>query len=93
MEPTKSIATQVARKMDRGVSEVNTLIDALAGILREQCQQLNTVAIPGFGAFEPVKEDEKIITDLSSGKRMLLPPCVTLTFKPSHLLKKRLNIK
>ena len=49
------------------------------------------VAIPGFGEFVPVKDDERIELDKESGKRMLLPPMVRLTFEPSSILKSKIS--
>ena len=38
---------------------------------------------------KPAKEDEKVSTDLSTGKKILLPPQITLNFEPSIVLRKK----
>jgi nucleoid DNA-binding protein len=48
---------------------------------------LDTVAVPGFGNFEPVKHLEQVVTDRVSGQRMLLPPEIELTFHPGTKLR------
>jgi nucleoid DNA-binding protein len=45
------------------------------------------VAIPGFGSFVGVKHDEKIVRDLTSGNRLLLPPAIELEFVAGGRLK------
>lgn len=87
----KAIVGTVAKKMGRESRDINALIEGLASVLKERCGDLDSVAIPGFGTFEPVKEDEKIVPDLASGKRIMMPPAINLNFKPSALLRKRLN--
>lgn len=52
---------------------------------------MDSIAIPGFGTFEPVKEDERIQNDLSTGKRLLLPPEITVQFKSSALLRRKIS--
>ncbi len=86
----KTLVNQLAKKMGRSSSDINAFIEGLAAVIKERCGELDTIAIPGFGNFEPVKEDEQITTDLVTGKRILMPPAITLHFRPSALLRKRL---
>lgn len=80
----------ISKKLSRDPKDINALIDALATVLREKCGSMNSVAIPGFGTFVPIKEEEKIATDLSTGKRLLLPPHISLIFQPSFILRKKI---
>ena len=63
----------------------------LADILRQAAIDLDPVAVPSFGTFVPEKHDEEVVTDLSTGRRMLLPPQVNLTFVPAAMLRKKLT--
>ena len=60
-------------------------------MVREECAKANRVAIPGFGTFEGVKHEEEITSDLTTGKRMLLPPSVEVRFVAGSMLKKKLK--
>ncbi|MDE6057969.1 MAG: HU family DNA-binding protein, partial [Muribaculaceae bacterium] len=51
----------------------------------------DSVTFPGFGSFEPRKRIERIAFHPSSGKRMLIPPKITMTFRPSSLLKQKVR--
>lgn len=66
-----------------------TLIEALTSVIAETACAGDTVAVPSFGSFVPVKLDEEIKTDLSSGKRVLFPPQVVLEFNPAASLRKK----
>jgi len=85
----KTIVSNLSQKLGRDPKEISALIDGLATIIREKCGNLSDIAIPGFGTFAPIKEDEKVITDLSTGKNILLPPQISLNFEPSIVLRKK----
>lgn len=87
----KALTTQIAKRMRRQPADVGALFDGLSTVMKQCFVQLDSVAIPGFGKFEAVKEEEKIITDLTTGQRVLLPPAINVSFQPSSLLKKRVN--
>ena len=72
-------------------ADVDALTDGLALIIRESCSELDSVAIPTFGTFVPVKHKEEVVTDLSTGRKLLVPPEITLEFHPGSMLQKRLR--
>lgn len=86
----EKIVEELSRRLDIPSSQVEATLRALSNCIREYCCKLDTVAIPGFGTFQPVKYAEKIQTDLSTGKQMLMPPVVEVEFKSSVVLRKRL---
>lgn len=87
----KTFAAGLAQKLACDAATAARLIEGFGMILREQCGEENRVAIPGFGTFEGVKHDEEVITDLATGKRMLLPPSIDVNFTPGAMLKKRMK--
>ncbi len=87
----KVFVNTLAGEIGRDAKDVATLVEGLSVIFREKCSGMDSIAIPGFGTFQPVKKDETIIVDETSGKRTLLPPSITLEFKPSALMKKHLT--
>ena len=87
----KTIVSSLAQRLGREPKDINILIKGFATIIKEKCSNMDAIAIPGFGTFEPQKEDERIVTDLSTGKRMLLPPEITLYFTSSAILRKKLT--
>ena len=86
----KEIVAAIAEKISREPSEVETLLDSLASIIKDKCEVLTTVAIPGFGKFEAEKQSEYIDVD-KDGNRNLYPPKIEVTFKPSRLLNARIS--
>ena len=85
-----SFKSSVARRIG-SEALAGRLLDALTQVIRQQCQQTARVAIPGFGSFEGKMHDEEVVTDLASGKKMLLPPAIVVEFAPGSGLKKKLK--
>jgi len=89
----KDIVAELARRLERGEADVEALADGFASLLKEHCGALETVAVPGFGKFEGEKLMERVEVDSASGRRMLYPPEIRMTFVPGTRLKTRIAEK
>ncbi len=65
-------------------------------VLAQTVEQLNskladnaTIAIPNFGVFQTRKSAERISVNPQSKERFLVPPKISVHFKPSSVLKER----
>ncbi len=86
-----AVVNELSKSMGRDAKDIAALLDGITAIMREKLSAMDSIAIPGFGTFEPVKEDERIQNDLSPGKRLLLPPEITVQFKSSALLRRKIS--
>lgn len=87
------ITERLAALLGRQQSDIEALMTGLSSIINEALTQGDKIALPSFGTFATVKEDEHIINDLTTGERLLMPPSIIPEFQPSSLLKRRLNDK
>ncbi len=87
----KQLQETIAKRMGRNSGDVTKLLEAFVTIIKERCGELDSIAVPGFGTFEGKKKLERIVVNPGTGKRMLVPPKITLTFKPSTLLKSKIK--
>ena len=87
----KQLQDIIAKRMGRDNADVTKLIEAFITIVKESCGEMDSIAVPGFGTFETKKKLERIVVNPSTGKRMLSPPTITLTFKASALLKAKIK--
>lgn len=87
----KQLLDTLSKRMGRSNVDVNKLMDALITTVKERCGELDSIAIPGFGTFEAKKKLERIVVNPGTGKRMLVPPKITISFKPSTLLKTKIK--
>lgn len=70
---------------------ISKLMSSVADIVSSNLQEGKDVTIQGFGVFETKKKMEKIEVSASTGKRILFPPKLLVGFRPSSLLKERIN--
>jgi nucleoid DNA-binding protein len=68
-----------------------SILNSLSQVIGDSACEMDSIAVPGFGTFEPKKRLERINVHPATGKRMLLPPKIFLTFRPSVLLKQKIN--
>ncbi len=70
----KQLRKILVDRTGRSQADIDALVEGLSVVLRQHGAELDAVAVPTFGTFSPVKHDEVVSEDLSTGKRMLLPP-------------------
>ena len=87
----KELVERLSEKLGRSKADINKLIGALAEVVKTKASELDSIAVPGFGTFEAKKKNERVVTNPSSGKRMLVPPKITLGFKVSNVIKSKLK--
>lgn len=88
---TKTLITKVAERTGRNPEDVEVLVRALGTIIAERVREGDTVNIAAFGQFEPKMKHERIANHPSSGRKILVPPRLSMIFKPSALLKQRVR--
>lgn len=88
---TKTFTDNLSRRLNVDRQETQALTEALGKVLAARGAELDSMAIPGFGSFEPRMRKERVNVHPATGKRMLLPPKVVLTFRPSALLKDKVK--
>ena len=88
---TKTLLDRLSQTTPLSAEDGKKVVDALAAFLGDAGAELDVVGVPGFGSFEPRKRMERVNVHPATGRRMLLPPKIALTFKPSALLKQKLK--
>ena len=88
---TKALLDIIIEKTGIDTSTAESLLDSLVEVIGSECSDMNSIALPGFGSFEPKKRQERVAVHPSSGRRMLIPPKITLSFRPSALLKQKVK--
>lgn len=85
----KELLKRLAEKAGCTPKEAEEMLAATGSALADLCGAMDAVAVPGFGTFTPVKCNETVTTDAVTGKTMLVPPSISLSFHPSVLLRKQ----
>lgn len=87
----KTFLETLSQRLNAGREETSEMVASLCQVLTETALDGDSVTFPGFGSFETRKRIERIALHPSTGKRMLIPPKITLSFKPSTLLKQKVR--
>lgn len=82
---------KVAKATGRTAPETGRLADALMTVLAECASAGREVVLPGLGKFYPILEEETIVIDRSTGKRLLLPPEAVVKFECANSLMNKLK--
>ena len=88
---TNTLVGILSDNLGREPEDVAILIRSISDILAAAVKQGDMVAVPGFGTFEPKMREERVATHPSTGKKILVPPKLSMVFKPSSILKQRVR--
>ena len=85
----KEFISELSQRLNYSNKETTRLASSLLSIMTQELQDGNTIAIQGFGSFEVKKKLERISVNPVTQQRLLIPPKLGLTFKPSISLKEK----
>lgn len=85
----KEFILELSNRLNYTIKDTSDLVQLVTATMIEQLQVGNIVSIQGFGSFEVKKKMERILVNPVTKKRLLIPPKLVLTFKPSTLLKEK----
>ena len=85
----KDFIQRLSVRMGYTASDTQRMVTNVIDKMSDGFQEGNCVTIPGFGTFDIKKKLERIVVNPSSKQRMLVPPKLVVSFKPSATLKER----
>ena len=85
----KEFISELSQRLNYSNKETTRLVSSVLSIMTQELQDGNTIAIQGFGTFEVKKKLERITVNPATQQRMLIPPKLVLTYKPSITLKEK----
>ena len=87
----RELITELSTTLNLSAEETKKMLNNFTEELCDQFDKGCDVAIHGFGTFELKKHNERIIVNPGTGKRMLVPPKLLLSFKLSPTIKNKLK--
>ena len=85
----KEFISEFSRKLGYTNKDTSQLVSSVIGVMTQELQDGNNIVIQGFGTFEVKKKLERISINPATQQRMLIPPKLVLTYKPSVTLKEK----
>lgn len=89
----KEFIATLSRELGYNTKDTTALVNALVEEIGLQLEEENAVSIPGFGVFEVKKKLERVLVNPATKQRMLVPPKLSINFKPASILKEKSNVK
>ena len=85
----KEFISELSKRLGYTLKDTTQLLNSTVSVMTKQLQLQDgdTIAIQGFGTFEVKKKMERISVNPVTQQRMLVPPKLVLTYKPSNVLK------
>lgn len=87
----RTLTDILSKRLNIDKEQTGILLDSFRDVLSDCGRKLDTVSLPGFGTFESKKRMERIALHPATGKRLLIPPKIVLSFKASAILKQKVN--
>ena len=87
----KEFITDLATRLDEKAKETQRLASIFSTVFAESLEEGDSLSIHSFGTFEVKKKLERIVTNPTNKQRMLVPPKLALSFKPSNILKDKIK--
>ncbi|MBQ3930476.1 MAG: HU family DNA-binding protein [Paludibacteraceae bacterium] len=77
-----------------GVSKrvVSKMLSATTHTMVQSITEDKCITLQGFGMFEVRRKLDRILFNPASGRQMIVPPKLTLVFKPSDTYKEKLKL-
>ena len=83
----KEFTAELSSRLGYTLKDTSELISFLTSEMTQCWQEGDAVSIQGFGTLEVKKKAERISVNPTTKLRMLIPPKLVLSYKPSPLLK------
>ena len=83
----KEFTSELAERLGYTNKDTSELINSLLASMTQELEEGNMIAVQGFGSFEVKKKAERISINPASKQRMLVPPKLVLSYRPSNTLK------
>lgn len=85
----KEFISELSKKMGYTNKDATQLVSSVLNVMSQELQEGKSVVIQGFGTFDVKKKLERISVNPITHQRMLIPPKLVLSYKPSVTLKEK----
>ena len=85
----KEFTAELSRRLGYTIKDTAELMASLLTDMTEQWEEGRAVYVQGFGTFEVKKKAERISMNPTTKQRFLIPPKLTLSYRPSSSLKEK----
>lgn len=85
----KEFIAELSSRLGYTMKDTSELIVSLTSEMTQCWQEGDAISIQGFGSLEVKKKAERISVNPTTKLRMLIPPKLVLSYKPSLILREK----
>lgn len=90
----QELVVALAKRLAWTQRQTTDVLETTVSIIKSNLEESNSINIQGFGLFETKKKGERVSVNPVSKQRFLIPPKITLAFRPGQTIKDNLkNLK
>lgn len=87
----QELIANLAKRVGLTQRQTSEMLETTISIINKNLEDGNSINIQGFGQFETKKKGERISVNPVSKQRFLIPPKISLTFRPGQTIKDNLK--
>lgn len=87
----QELIAALAKRLEWTQKQTAEVLETTVSIMRSNLEDHNSINIQGFGLFETKKKSERISVNPVSKQRFLIPPKISLAFRPGQTIKDNLK--
>ncbi|MBQ1752677.1 MAG: HU family DNA-binding protein [Paludibacteraceae bacterium] len=87
----KELIEKLSERLGVSKNEISKMLAATTQSIVQTVDEDRSITLQGFGLFEVRRKQDRILFNPASGRQMIVPPKLTLVFKPSDTYKEKLK--
>ena len=87
----QELVATLAKRLGWTQRQATDVLESAVSVISSNLEEGNSINIQGFGLFETKKKGERISVNPVSKQRFLVPPKITLAFRPGQNIKDNLK--
>lgn len=87
----QELVAALAKRLGWTQRQTSEVLETTVSIIRNNLEDSKSINIQGFGLFETKKKAERVSVNPVSKQRFLVPPKITLAFRPGQSIKDNLK--
>lgn len=87
----QELIANLAKRLGWTQRQTSETMENAISIINRNLEESNSINIQGFGLFETKKKGERISVNPVSKQRFLVPPKISLAFRPGQTIKDNLK--
>ncbi|MDR2955161.1 MAG: HU family DNA-binding protein [Prevotella sp.] len=87
----QELVSALAKRLGWTQKQTSETLETTVSVINSNLEDNNSINIQGFGLFETKKKNERVSVNPVSKQRFLVPPKISVAFRPGQTIKDNLK--